>query len=71
MAEEKVAVMSAGIPVISKISDHKLTRKNYNDWNKTIQLYLSSIGKDGHLIETRPIGDSSNTWIRDDACLFL
>ena len=71
MAKEKVVVPSDGIPVISRISDHKLTRKNYHDWNKTIRLYLLSIGKEGHLTETPPIGDSSKTWIRDDARLFL
>ena len=71
MAEGKVAVLSDSVPVISKISEHKLTRKNYHDWNKTIRLYLLSIGKEGHLTETPPTDDSSKTWIRDDARLFL
>ena len=71
MAEEKVIILSDVIPVISKISDHKLTRENYTDWNKTIRMFMLSIGKENHLIETPPKGDSSKTWLRDDARLFL
>ena len=75
MAENKSAIVTDMVPVMSKITDHKLNGSNYLDWSKTIRLYLRSIDKDDHLISDPPNSDSKEkvdlTWLRDDARLFL
>ena len=75
MAENKSAIVTDMVPIMSKITDHKLNGSNYLDWSKTIRLYLRSIDKDDHLISDPPNSDSKEkvdlTWLRDDARLFL
>ncbi|KAK6118704.1 hypothetical protein DH2020_047561 [Rehmannia glutinosa] len=71
MDEKKSVVTADLIPVMSKITDHKLNRSNYLDWSKTVRLYLRSISMDKHLTEDPPTGDSKDSWLCDDARLFL
>ncbi|CDP12323.1 unnamed protein product [Coffea canephora] len=56
---------------MSKITDHKLNNSNYLDWSKTVRLYLRSIDKDNHLTDDPPKDGSRQTWLREDARLFL
>lgn len=37
------------VPVMSKITEHKLCSTNYVDWRQTIDLYLLSISMDHHV----------------------
>ena len=73
MAENKSTIDV--VPIMSKITDYKLSESNYLDWSKTIKLYLRSIEMDDHLIQDPPSDDSEKkedqTWLRDDARLFL
>ncbi|XP_074562865.1 uncharacterized protein LOC141819467 [Curcuma longa] len=71
MAENKFSVMMDIVPVVSKITDYKLNGSNYLDWSKTVHLYLRSIDKDGHLTDDSPQDGSRQTWLREDARLFL
>ncbi|XP_071912390.1 uncharacterized protein [Coffea arabica] len=59
------------VPVMSKITDHKFNNSNYLDWSKTDRLYLQSIDQDNHLIDHPPKDGSRQTWLREDARLFL
>lgn len=54
MAENK-SIVTGVVPVMSKITDHKLNGSNYQDWSKTIRLYLRSIDKDAHLTDDPPL----------------
>ena len=59
------------VPMMSKITENKLTGPNYVDWSKTVYLYLKSIRMTIHLIEDPPTNDSKDRWLEDDARLFL
>lgn len=52
MTGQKVIVVSKVMPVLYKIMDHKLNGLNYLHWSKTICLFLRSIDKHKHLVET-------------------
>ncbi|XP_071900983.1 uncharacterized protein [Coffea arabica] len=54
MAETKSVITSDVVPVMSKITDHKLNNSNYLDWSKMVRLYLRSIDKDNHLTDDPP-----------------
>ena len=71
MAEQKVVGVSEMVPVLSKITDHKLNGSNFLDWSKTIRLFLRSIDKDNHLTDMPPSDESKQAWLREDARLFL
>ncbi|XP_071900889.1 uncharacterized protein [Coffea arabica] len=71
MAETKSVVTSDVVPVMSKITDHKFNNSNYLDWSKTVRLFLRSIDKDNHLTDDPPKDSSRQTWLREDARLFL
>ena len=71
MAEQKTVVVPDMVPMVSKITEHKLNSTNYLDWSQTIELYLLSISMDNHLNDDPPINESKLSWIRDDARLFL
>ncbi|XP_060960160.1 uncharacterized protein LOC133031000 [Cannabis sativa] len=72
-SDSKSVVVSDVVPVMSKITDHKLIGSNYLEWSKTIRLYLRSIDKDDHLTDDPPeeTNDSRKIWLREDARLFL
>ena len=59
------------VPMMSKITENKLTDLNYLDLSKTIRLYLRSIRIASHLDEDPPIDDSNERWMEDDAHLSL
>ena len=45
------------VPMMSKITEDKLTNPNYLDWSKTIRLYLRSIRMVIHLDKDPPTND--------------
>ena len=55
---QKPALMSEVVPMISKITEHKLNGLNYLKWSKTICLYVRSICMAAHLIKDPPTNDS-------------
>eukprot|EP00261_Vitis_vinifera_P035581 XP_019076824.1 PREDICTED: uncharacterized protein LOC109122933 [Vitis vinifera] len=59
------------VPVVSKITKHKLNGSNYIEWSKTIKFYLRSVAKDDHLTEEPPNDNTRKLWMQDDARLFL
>lgn len=69
--EQKIVVMSDMVPVMSRITDHKLNGSNYLDWSKSVRFYLRCIDKDNHMVDDPPTDDSRRTWLREDARLFL
>ncbi len=64
-------VISDVIPVIIKITEHKLNSSNYLEWSKIVRVYLRSIDKDDHYTKNPPIDDTQQTWLRKDTRLFL
>ena len=48
------------VPMISKITEDKLTGLNYSDWSKTIRLYLRSIRTTNHRFKDPPTNDSKD-----------
>ncbi|XP_057992517.1 anaphase-promoting complex subunit 4 isoform X2 [Hevea brasiliensis] len=70
MADNK-NVISDVISVMTMITEHKLNGSNYLEWSKTIRVYLRSIDKDDHLTKDPPTDDTRQTWLREDARLFL
>ncbi|XP_057992855.1 uncharacterized protein LOC131173954 [Hevea brasiliensis] len=70
MADNK-NVISDVIQVMTKITEHKLNGSNYLEWSKTVMVYLRSIDKDDHLTKDPPTDDTRQTWLREDARLFL
>ncbi|CAM8996453.1 unnamed protein product [Rhodiola kirilowii] len=60
------------VPVLPRITDHKLVASNYLDWRNTIELYLLSVSMDPHMTENPPSDAASKVpWLRDDARLVL
>lgn len=73
MTESK-SVMEV-MPIMSKITNHKLGDSNYFDWSKNIRLNLRSIDKDDHLRKEQLNEESDDkddqVWLRDDARFYL
>ncbi|XP_007029051.2 PREDICTED: uncharacterized protein LOC18599148 [Theobroma cacao] len=69
--EKKSMVVADVIPVMTKITKHKLDGSNYLDWSKTVRLYFRSIDKDDHITNDPPTDNTRQTWMREDARLFL
>ena len=69
--DKKLVSAPKVVPMMSKITEDKLTSLNYLDWSKTIHLYLRTIRMANHLDEDPPSDDLKETWIEDDARLFL
>lgn len=69
--EQKHTMVTDVIPMLSKITEHKLSGPNYLDWSKTVRIYLRSLSKDDHLTSDPPTDDTRKEWLRDDARLFL
>lgn len=59
------------LPVIARLTDNKLNGSNFFEWNKTIQIYLRSMGMASHLTSDPPKGDDSDLWLQSDARLYL
>ncbi|EOY13637.1 Uncharacterized protein TCM_032260 [Theobroma cacao] len=69
--EKKSMVVADVIPVMTKITEHKLNGSNYLDLSKIVQVYLKSIDKDDHITNDPPTDNTRQTWMRKDARLFL
>ena len=50
--EKKLVLVPKVVPMMSKITEDKLTGPNYSDWSKTTRLYLRSIRMAVILIRT-------------------
>ena len=59
------------VPMMSKITEDKLTGRKYFDSSKTVRLYLRSIRMVSHLTKDPPADDSEDRWLEDDALLCL
>ena len=70
-ANKKPVSMPEVVPMMSKITEDKLTGPNYLDLSKTICLYLRSIRLVSHLDKDLPIHDLKKRWLEHDARLFL
>ncbi|KAG8646648.1 hypothetical protein MANES_09G019650v8 [Manihot esculenta] len=57
MAEVKTTVTDV-IPMMTKITEHKLNGSNFLDWSKTIRIYLRSIEIDDHLTKNPPTDET-------------
>ena len=53
-SETKSVTITDVIPVMSKITEHKLNGSNFIDWSKTVRVYLRSIEKDNYLTDDPP-----------------
>ena len=70
-SETKSVIVTDVIPVMSKITEHKLNWYNFIDWSKNIRVYLRSIDKDNHHTDDPPTDNTKQAWLRNDARLFL
>ncbi|CAM8999069.1 unnamed protein product [Rhodiola kirilowii] len=60
------------VPVLPRITNHKLVASNYLDWRNTIELYLLSVSMDPYMTEDPPSDAAYKVpWSRDDARLVL
>ena len=66
-SETKSVTVTDVIPVMSKITEHKLNRSNFIDWSKTIRVHIQSIEKNNHLTDDPPTNKIKQAWLRDDA----
>ena len=55
--KKPVAVLEV-VPMMSKITEHKLNGLNYLEWSKTIRLYVRIIRMVAHLTKDPPTNDS-------------
>ena len=55
--DQKPALVQEVVPMMSKITKHKLNGLNYLDWSKTIRLYIRSICMATHLTKDPPTND--------------
>ncbi|RVW40158.1 Retrovirus-related Pol polyprotein from transposon RE1 [Vitis vinifera] len=69
--EENKNFVADIVPIVSKITEHKLNGSNYIEWSKTIKIYLRSVAKDDHLTEEPHTDITRKLWMQDDAQLFL
>ena len=69
--DKKLVVTSEVVPMLSKITEHKLNDLNYLDWNKTIRIYIRSICMTAHLKKDPPTDDSKDQWMEEDSRLYL
>ena len=69
--DKKHVAVPEVVPMMSKITEHKLNRLNYLEWSKTIHLYVRSIRMATHLTKEPPTDDSKEQWMEEDARLYL
>ena len=69
--DKKLVSAPEVVPMMSKITEDKLTGPNYLDWSKTIRLYLRRIHIASHLTKDPLTNDSKEPWLEEDARLFL
>ena len=59
------------VPMMSKITEDKLTSPNYLEWSKTFRIYVKSVRMGGRLTKDPPADDSKEQWMEEDARLFI
>ena len=59
------------VPMMSKITEDKLTGLNYLEWGKTIRIYVRSVRMGDHLTKDPPTDDAKEQWMEEDARLFI
>ena len=69
--DKKPAAVPEVVPMMSKITEHKLNGLNYLEWSKTIRLYVRSICMAAHLTKEPPTNDLKEQWMEEDARLYL
>ena len=69
--EKKPTPKPEMVPMMSKITEDKLTGPNYLEWSKIIQIYVRSVRMGGHLTKDPPADDSKEQWMEEDARLFI
>ena len=69
--EKKPTAKPKVVPMMSKITEDKLTSPNYLEWSKTIRIYVKSVRMGGHLTMDPSVDDSKEQWIEEDARLFI
>ena len=69
--DKKLVRVPEVVPMMSKITEDKVTGPNYLDWSKTIRLYLRSLNMGSYLTNDPPTDDSKEQWLEEDARLFL
>ena len=69
--EKKPTLKLKVIPMMSKITENKLTGPNYLEWSKTIRIYVKSVRMGSHVTKDPPTDDSKEQWMEEDACLFI
>ena len=69
--EKKLTPELEVVPMMSKITEDKLTSPNYLEWSKSIRIYVRSVRMGGHLTKDLPINDSKEQWMEEDARLFI
>ena len=69
--DKKPAAVSEVVPMMSKITEHKLNGLDYFEWSKAIHLYVRSIRMAAHLAKEPPTDDSKEQWMEEDARLYL
>ena len=69
--EKKPTLKLEVVPMMSKITEDKLTGPNYLEWSKTIRIYVRSVSMGGHLTKDLSADDSKEQWMEEDARLFI
>ena len=69
--EKKLTLKLKAVPMMSKITEDKLTGLNYLEWSKIIRIYVRSVRMGGHLTKDPPTDDSKEQWMEEDARLFI
>ena len=67
--EKKPTPKPEVVPMMSKITEDKLTGPNYLEWSKTIRMYFMSERMGSHLTKDPPADDSKEQWMEEDARL--
>ena len=69
--EKKPTPKPEVVPMMSKITEDKLTGPNYLEWSETIRIYVRSICMGDHLTKDLLADDSKEQWKEEDARLFI
>ena len=69
--EKKPTPKPEVVPMMSKITEDKLTGPNYLEWSKTIRIYVRSVCMGSHLTKDLPANNSKEQWMEEDAYMFI
>ena len=69
--EKKLTQKLEVVPMMSKITEDKLTGPNYLEWSKTIRIYVRSVRMGCHLTKDLPTDNSKEQRMEEDARLFI